>query len=158
MGFLHSKRAYPWLKPLTSMCVCVCVCVCMCVCVCLCVKIGNTCGRGISKFIMGMYDWRRWTRFLLAREGGHVAVLPPPRPSTNEVFLYLINLITLWLAIMGAWNFFFFWVEETFNNCNGCELVHHWYTTGISFYFQSYKNRKKYITCHPLPPYTTGKV
>ena len=28
MGFLHSKRAYPRLKPLTSMCVCVCVCVC----------------------------------------------------------------------------------------------------------------------------------
>ena len=26
MGFLHSKRAYPRLKPLTSMCVCVCVC------------------------------------------------------------------------------------------------------------------------------------
>ena len=31
MGFLHSKRAYPRLKPLTSMCVCVCVCVCVCI-------------------------------------------------------------------------------------------------------------------------------
>ena len=27
MGFLHSKRTYPRLKPLMSMCVCVCVCV-----------------------------------------------------------------------------------------------------------------------------------
>ena len=37
MGFLHSKRAYPRLKPLTSMCVRVCVCVCVYVCVCVCV-------------------------------------------------------------------------------------------------------------------------
>ena len=41
MGFLHSKRAYPRLKPLTSMCVCVCVCVCVYVyvCVCVCVRV-----------------------------------------------------------------------------------------------------------------------
>ena len=35
MGFLHSKRAYPRLKPLTSMCVRVCVCMCVCLCVCM---------------------------------------------------------------------------------------------------------------------------
>ena len=41
MGFLHSKRAYPRLKPLTSMRVCVCVYGCMleCVCVCECVYV-----------------------------------------------------------------------------------------------------------------------
>ena len=35
MGFLHSKRAYPRLKPLTSMCVCVCVCTGTCGSTCI---------------------------------------------------------------------------------------------------------------------------
>ena len=69
MGFfLHSKRAYPRLKPLTSMCVCVCVCVCMYVCVTVSTlrpsHTHRTFGPETEKFMQALFQIHIWLTYL----------------------------------------------------------------------------------------------
>ena len=71
MGFLHSKRAYPRLKPLMSMCVCVCVlCVCESVCVCGCVCV---CARTCNPYQPGVLTWHPTLRLGMHTKIGMVS-------------------------------------------------------------------------------------